>query len=173
VAIAFLGDSRVVFLDEPTAGVDPLSRRAVWQQIQKYKEVRARARAGQRHARMHARRRDTARPASPSSLTHTRAHGRTQGRVVILTTHFLDEADLLGDRVAVLSKGRLRCVGTYVLGARALLFSRARTHAAWPVPVAARAVPCSSSTGSAWATTSTSSRQRAGKRAGTTHGEPA
>ncbi|RLN60218.1 hypothetical protein BBJ28_00003724 [Nothophytophthora sp. Chile5] len=72
LAIAFLGDSAVVFLDEPTAGMDPYSRRSTWELIQR---------------------------------------NRT-GRVVILTTHFMDEADILGDRIAIMAEGRLQCVGS-------------------------------------------------------------
>lgn len=34
------------------------------------------------------------------------------GRSIILTTHFMDEADVLGDRVAIMANGRLQCVGT-------------------------------------------------------------
>ncbi len=35
-----------------------------------------------------------------------------QGRVIVLTTHFMDEADLLGDRIAIMSHGRLVCSGS-------------------------------------------------------------
>lgn len=35
-----------------------------------------------------------------------------EGRVIILTTHFMDEADLLGDRVAIMADGVLRCCGS-------------------------------------------------------------
>uniref|UniRef100_A0A023FE72 Putative atp-binding cassette sub-family a abc1 member 1a n=1 Tax=Amblyomma cajennense TaxID=34607 RepID=A0A023FE72_AMBCJ len=72
VAIAFVGGSRTVILDEPTAGVDPYARRAIWDLMLKYK----------------------------------------QGRTVIMTTHHMDEADLLGDRIAVINEGRLRCCGS-------------------------------------------------------------
>ena len=37
---------------------------------------------------------------------------RRRGRVLLLTTHFLDEADVLGDRVAVMAEGRLACAGS-------------------------------------------------------------
>ena len=57
---------RVVVLDEPTAGVDPYSRRAIWDPLIKYKS----------------------------------------GRTIILTTHFMDEADLLGDRIAIINCGK-------------------------------------------------------------------
>ena len=36
----------------------------------------------------------------------------TAGRTILLSTHFMDEADLLGDRIAIVSKGKLRCVGS-------------------------------------------------------------
>ncbi|KAG8519196.1 LOW QUALITY PROTEIN: Phospholipid-transporting ATPase ABCA7, partial [Galemys pyrenaicus] len=72
VAIAFVGGSQVVFLDEPTAGVDPTSRRSIWDLLLKYR----------------------------------------LGRTLILSTHHLDEAELLGDRVAVVAGGRLCCCGS-------------------------------------------------------------
>ncbi|XP_023599057.1 LOW QUALITY PROTEIN: ATP-binding cassette sub-family A member 7 [Myotis lucifugus] len=72
VAIAFVGGSRVVILDEPTAGVDPASRRNIWELLLKYRE----------------------------------------GRTLILSTHHLDEAELLGDRIAVVAGGRLLCCGS-------------------------------------------------------------
>ncbi|XP_057564820.1 phospholipid-transporting ATPase ABCA7 isoform X4 [Hippopotamus amphibius kiboko] len=72
VAIAFVGGSQVVILDEPTAGVDPASRRGIWELLLKYRE----------------------------------------GRTLILSTHHLDEAELLGDRVAVVAGGRLCCCGS-------------------------------------------------------------
>ena len=72
VGIAFIGNSRVVFLDEPTSGMDPYSRRFTWNVIRQYKE----------------------------------------GRIVVLTTHFMDEADLLGDRIAIMGDGRLLCCGS-------------------------------------------------------------
>ncbi|XP_047633732.1 phospholipid-transporting ATPase ABCA7 isoform X8 [Phacochoerus africanus] len=72
VAIAFVGGSRVVILDEPTAGVDPASRRGIWELLLKYRK----------------------------------------GRTLILSTHHLDEAELLGDRVAVVAGGRLCCCGS-------------------------------------------------------------
>jgi ABC-type multidrug transport system ATPase subunit len=72
VAIALLGDSKIVFLDEPTSGMDPYSRRSTWELLKRNK----------------------------------------QNRVIVLTTHFMDEADLLGDRIAIMSHGKLRCVGS-------------------------------------------------------------
>lgn len=72
LAIALIGGSKVVFLDEPTSGVDPFSRRAIWDLLSKKKK----------------------------------------DRVIILTTHFMDEADQLGDRIAIMHHGKLRCCGT-------------------------------------------------------------
>ncbi|KAM5322049.1 retinal-specific phospholipid-transporting ATPase ABCA4 isoform 2-T2 [Glossophaga mutica] len=72
VAIAFVGDAKVVVLDEPTSGVDPYSRRSIWDLLLKYRS----------------------------------------GRTIIMSTHHMDEADLLGDRIAIISEGRLYCSGT-------------------------------------------------------------
>lgn len=70
--IAIVGGSKVVILDEPTSGVDPSARRAIWDLISKYK------------------------------------HGRT----VLLSTHFMDEADVLGDRIAIMADGVIKCCGS-------------------------------------------------------------
>lgn len=59
-------------LDEPTSGMDAVSRRAIWDLLQQHKS----------------------------------------DRTVLLTTHFMDEADLLGDRVAIMAKGELQCCGS-------------------------------------------------------------
>nr|CCA21236.1 ATPbinding Cassette (ABC) Superfamily putative [Albugo laibachii Nc14] len=72
IALAFIGRSKLVFLDEPTSGMDPHSRRFTWNLLRKNR----------------------------------------QGRVIVLTTHFMDEADLLGDRIAIMVDGELRCVGS-------------------------------------------------------------
>ncbi|XP_042560069.1 phospholipid-transporting ATPase ABCA1 isoform X2 [Clupea harengus] len=72
VAIAFIGGSKVVVLDEPTAGVDPYSRRGIWDLLLKYRK----------------------------------------DRTIILSTHYMDEAELLGDRIAIISQGKLCCCGS-------------------------------------------------------------
>ncbi|XP_077641321.1 glucosylceramide transporter ABCA12 [Lonchura striata] len=72
IAIALLGGSRVVILDEPTTGVDPCSRRSIWEIISKNKN----------------------------------------GRTIILSTHHLDEAEVLSDRIAFLEHGGLKCCGS-------------------------------------------------------------
>ena len=72
VAMAYVGDSKVVILDEPTAGVDPYARRGIWDLMFKHRET----------------------------------------RTVLLSTHYMDEADVLGDRIAIISHGKLCCVGS-------------------------------------------------------------
>ncbi|XP_039090343.1 ATP-binding cassette sub-family A member 3-like [Hyaena hyaena] len=74
VIIALLGEPKVVILDEPSSGMDPVSRRATWDLLQRYK------------------------------------HNRT----IFLTTHYMDEADLLGDRIAIMVRGTLQCCGSSV-----------------------------------------------------------
>lgn len=58
-------------LDEPTAGMDPAARRAIWDILQQYRNQCS----------------------------------------MLLSTHFMDEADLLGDRIAIMADGKLRCAG--------------------------------------------------------------
>ncbi|KRZ07939.1 Retinal-specific ATP-binding cassette transporter, partial [Trichinella zimbabwensis] len=74
IAIAFIGSSKTVILDEPTAGVDPYSRRSIWDLLLKCKK----------------------------------------DRTIILSTHFFDEAELLGDRIAIICAGKLKCCGSAV-----------------------------------------------------------
>jgi ABC-2 type transport system ATP-binding protein len=73
LAMTLVGDPRIIFLDEPTAGLDPRSRRTMWQLI---RELVA------------------------------------DGVTIFLTTQYLEEADELADRVAVLDHGRLVAEGT-------------------------------------------------------------
>ncbi|XP_041267626.1 ATP-binding cassette sub-family A member 13 [Onychostruthus taczanowskii] len=72
IAISFIGNSKTVVLDEPTSGVDPCSRRSIWDVLLKYKA----------------------------------------GCTLIFTTHHLDEAEVLSDRIAILQHGQLRCCGS-------------------------------------------------------------
>ena len=72
LAIAAIGDPKIILLDEPTTGLDPKVRQQVWQLIEKLK----------------------------------------QGKSIILTTHSMEEADVLADRISVISKGKLKCIGT-------------------------------------------------------------
>ena len=73
LAMTLVGDPRIIFLDEPTAGLDPRSRRTMWQII-----------------------RDLV----------------ASGVTIFLTTQYLEEADRLADRIAVLDHGRLVAEGT-------------------------------------------------------------
>lgn len=75
VACAIIGDPELLFLDEPTTGLDPHSRRELWDIIRSY---------------------------------------RSSGRTVLLTTHYMDEAERLCDRVAVVDQGRVIALGTPV-----------------------------------------------------------
>ncbi|XP_053689710.1 phospholipid-transporting ATPase ABCA3-like [Sabethes cyaneus] len=72
VGVALCGGSKVVFLDEPSSGMDPSARRALWELLQKEKV----------------------------------------GRTILLSTHFMDEADVLGDRIAIMAEGCLSAVGS-------------------------------------------------------------
>jgi len=71
-ALATVGNPEYLFLDEPSSGLDPLSRRRLWNILEKLK----------------------------------------QNRVLVLTTHMMEEADILGDRIGFLHLGRLRASGT-------------------------------------------------------------
>lgn len=77
VAMALMGEPDLLYLDEPTTGMDPISRREVWNLI-------------------HATKNPEAHP----------------GRAVVLTTHSMEEAEILSDRVAIMARGALRCFGT-------------------------------------------------------------
>ncbi len=79
-ALALAGDPDLVFLDEPTTGFDPESRRRLWATIENL---------------------------------------RSLGKTIVLTTHYLDEAERLADRVAILQGGRVHTVGSVRQVARA------------------------------------------------------
>ncbi|MGA2025750.1 MAG: ABC transporter ATP-binding protein [Syntrophobacteraceae bacterium] len=68
IAIALVNDPEIVFLDEPTTGLDPRARREVWEVVLGLKK---------------------------------------QGKTVFLTTHYIEEAELLADTVAIISKGKI------------------------------------------------------------------
>ncbi len=76
-ALALAGDPDLIFLDEPTVGLDIEARRRMWAEIR--------------------------------SL-------RSRGKTVLLTTHYLEEADALADRIIVLNKGRVICEGSPARG---------------------------------------------------------
>jgi ABC-2 type transport system ATP-binding protein len=73
VAAALIGDPELLFLDEPTTGLDPQSRRQLWEVIRSLKD---------------------------------------RGRTVVITTHYMDEAERLCDRVAVIDLGKVIALGT-------------------------------------------------------------
>ncbi len=73
VATALVGNPRLLFLDEPTTGLDPMSRRQLWEIIERL---------------------------------------RSQGKTVLLTTHYMEEAERLCDRVAILDNGKVIALGT-------------------------------------------------------------
>ncbi len=73
MACALVGDPDLLLLDEPTTGLDPQSRRQLWDLIRAF---------------------------------------RTQGRTVLLTTHYMDEAERLCDRVAIVDQGKVIALGS-------------------------------------------------------------
>jgi ABC-2 type transport system ATP-binding protein len=73
IALALVNDPEVVFLDEPTTGLDPRARHEVWQVLQGLKK---------------------------------------EGKTVLLTTHYMEEAELLADTVAIIFKGKIIAMGS-------------------------------------------------------------
>jgi ABC-2 type transport system ATP-binding protein len=73
LALALVNSPQLLFLDEPTTGLDPNARRAIWDVIRGFGE---------------------------------------KGKTVILTTHYLDEAEHLSDRVAIMNHGEIVAIGT-------------------------------------------------------------
>ncbi|HEY3497553.1 MAG TPA: ABC transporter ATP-binding protein [Polyangiaceae bacterium] len=73
VGCALVGDPELLFLDEPTTGLDPRARRALWTIVERYRE---------------------------------------QGRTVLITTHYMEEAAALCDRIAVMDQGKIIATGT-------------------------------------------------------------
>ena len=73
LAMALVHDPEIAFLDEPTVGMDPQSRRAVWDFIRELKK---------------------------------------QNKTVLLTTHYMEEAEELCDRIGIIDNGKLISLGT-------------------------------------------------------------
>ena len=73
IALALVNDPELIFLDEPTTGLDPQGRRSLWEQIEGLRE---------------------------------------QGRTILLTTHYMEEAERLCDRVAIMDHGKILEIGT-------------------------------------------------------------
>ena len=72
IAIALIGGSKIIFLDEPTSGMDITSRRNLWDILKRY----------------------------------------CDDRIIILTTHYMEEASILGKRIGIISNGNLICLGS-------------------------------------------------------------
>eukprot|EP00397_Hematodinium_sp_SG-2012_P000235 GEMP01000235.1.p1 GENE.GEMP01000235.1~~GEMP01000235.1.p1 ORF type:complete len:1557 (+),score=265.89 GEMP01000235.1:2298-6968(+) len=72
LAIAFVGNPSLVFLDEPSSGMDTTARRHTWDILRNGKA----------------------------------------GRIIVLTTHYMEEADVLGDRICIMDHGEVRCCGS-------------------------------------------------------------
>jgi ABC-2 type transport system ATP-binding protein len=98
LAMALVGRPEVVFVDEPTAGLDPAVRRTVW-----------------------------------ALLTELRDDGVT----VVLTTHYMDEAERLADRIHIIDRGRLIASGTPIELTRGGTTSTIRLVVTKPFPVGA------------------------------------
>ena len=73
VATALVGNPRILFLDEPTTGLDPQSRRQLWEIVRQFQQ---------------------------------------RGGTVLLTTHYMDEAERLCDRLAIIDHGKIIAEGT-------------------------------------------------------------
>ncbi|MEH7347918.1 ABC transporter ATP-binding protein [Gottfriedia acidiceleris] len=73
IALALIHDPQIIFLDEPTTGLDPQARRTLWDIILKLKE---------------------------------------RGKTVVLSTHYMDEAHVLADRIGIMDKGKLIALDT-------------------------------------------------------------
>ena len=73
MACALVGDPELLFLDEPTTGLDPQARRQLWDLVEKFK---------------------------------------SEGRTILLTTHYMDEAEQLCDHVAIMDRGKKIALGT-------------------------------------------------------------
>src|SRR6185503_19703281 len=73
LACALVGDPELLFLDEPTTGLDPQARRQLWELIEEFKRA---------------------------------------GRTIVLTTHYMDEAERLSDRIAIMDRGKVIARGT-------------------------------------------------------------
>jgi len=72
IALALIGNSRIILLDEPTSGMDVMARKSLWEFLKNYKKE----------------------------------------KIILLTTHFLDEAEYLGDKIGIMSDGKYLCSGT-------------------------------------------------------------
>ena len=72
IALALIGNSKIILLDEPTSGMDPISRKTLWEFLKNYQK----------------------------------------NKIILVTTHYLEEAEFLGDRIGIMSDGQFICCGT-------------------------------------------------------------
>ena len=72
IALALIGNPKIVLLDEPTSGMDAIAKRELWKFLKDYKK----------------------------------------DKIIILTTHSLDEAEYLGDKIGIIYDGHFICSGT-------------------------------------------------------------
>ena len=72
IAIALIGGSKIIFLDEPSSGMDITSRRNLWDILKR----------------------------------------QTEQKIIILTTHYMEEASVLGKRIGIINAGKMKCIGT-------------------------------------------------------------
>ena len=72
IAISVIGGSQVIFLDEPSSGMDITSRRNLWEILKRLSD----------------------------------------GRIIILTTHYMEEASVLGKRIGIINAGKMKCIGS-------------------------------------------------------------
>ena len=74
IAISLVSNPKIIFMDEPTTGLDPDSRRMIWSILQDVK--------------------------------------KSKDRAMILTTHSMEEADVLCNRIGIINDGIIKCLGT-------------------------------------------------------------
>ena len=72
IALALIGGSQVIFLDEPSSGMDITSRRNLWEILKRQMDQ----------------------------------------KIIILTTHYMEEASILGNRIGIINEGKMKCIGT-------------------------------------------------------------
>ena len=72
IAIALIGGSKVIFLDEPSSGMDVASKRNLWEILKR----------------------------------------QSEHKIIILTTHYMEEASVLGKRIGIINEGEMKCIGT-------------------------------------------------------------
>ena len=72
IAISLIGGSKVIFLDEPSSGMDITSRRNLWEILKR----------------------------------------QCDGKIIIITTHYMEEASVLGKRIGIIDEGKMKCLGS-------------------------------------------------------------